>query len=83
LPNAQLVTEAWDEVEFRTDRADVAAISSSGHPNGASGDAAASARRAVVVSLADWDDRAKKNGLEPHSPEVTELVIDLEVDLPH
>ncbi len=39
-------------------------------------------RRAVVVNLADWDDRTKKNGLEPHSPEVTELVIDLEVDSP-
>src|SRR5262245_35182005 len=40
------------------------------------------ARRAVVVNLADWADRTEKNGLEPHSPEVTELVIDLEVDSP-
>jgi hypothetical protein len=40
-------------------------------------------RRAVVVNLADWDDRTKKSGLEPHSAEVTDLVIDLEVDLPH
>jgi hypothetical protein len=37
-------------------------------------------RRAVVVSLADWDDRAKKSGLEPHLPEVTELVVELEVE---
>jgi hypothetical protein len=41
-----------------------------------------SGRRAVVVNLADWDDRAEKNTLEPHPPEVTELVIDLEADLP-
>ena len=40
-------------------------------------------RRAVVVNLADWDDRTRKSGLEPHSPEVTDRVIDLEVDLPH
>jgi hypothetical protein len=40
-------------------------------------------RRAVVVNLADWDNRAEKNNLEPHPPEVTDLVIDLEVDLPH
>jgi hypothetical protein len=37
-------------------------------------------RQAVVVNLADWADRTEKNGLEPHSPEVTELVIDLGVD---
>jgi hypothetical protein len=40
-------------------------------------------RRAVVVNLADWDNRAEKNNLEPHPPEVTDLVIDLEVELPH
>ena len=40
-------------------------------------------RQAVVVNLADWNDSAVKNGLEPHPPEVTELVIDLEADLPH
>jgi hypothetical protein len=40
-------------------------------------------RRAVVVNLANWADRTEKNGLEPHSPEVTELVIDLDADLPH
>ena len=40
-------------------------------------------RRAVVVNLANWDDRAEKNNLEPHPPEVTDLVIDLEADLPH
>ena len=40
-------------------------------------------RQAVVVNLADWNDKAVKNGLEPHPPEVTELVIDLEADLPH
>ena len=40
-------------------------------------------RRAVVVNLADWADKTEKNSLEPHSPEVTELVIDLEVDSPH
>ena len=40
-------------------------------------------RQAVVVNLADWNDKAAKNSLEPHPPEVTELVIDLEADLPH
>ena len=40
-------------------------------------------RRAVVVNLADWDNRIEKNSLEPHPPEVTELVIDLEADRPH
>lgn len=55
-----------DEDEFRTDRAG----------------SAASGRRAVVVNLANWDDRTKKKGLQLHAPEVTELVIDLEVDLP-
>ena len=40
-------------------------------------------RQAVVVNLADWNDRAVKNSLEPHPPEVTELVIDLEADLRH
>jgi hypothetical protein len=40
-------------------------------------------RQAVVVNLADWNDRGVKNSLEPHPPEVTELVIDLEADLPH
>ena len=40
-------------------------------------------RRAVVVNLANWADRTEKNNLEPHSPEVTELVIDLEADLRH
>jgi len=40
-------------------------------------------RQAVVVNLADWNDRAAKNSLEPHPPEVTELVIDLEADRPH
>jgi hypothetical protein len=39
-------------------------------------------RRAVVAS-ANWADRTEKNGLEPHSPEVTELVIDLDADLRH
>ena len=40
-------------------------------------------RQAVVVNLADWNDRAVKNSLEPHPPEVTELVIDLKADLHH
>ena len=40
-------------------------------------------RRVVVVNLADWDNRIEKNSLEPHPPEVTELVIDLEADLTH
>jgi hypothetical protein len=40
-------------------------------------------RRAVVVNLADWVDGADKNSLEPHSPEVTELVIDLDDELRH
>lgn len=38
--------------------------------------------QAVVVNLADWADSTAKDGLEPHSPEVRELVIDL-ADLPH
>jgi hypothetical protein len=40
-------------------------------------------QRAVVVNLADWVDGADKNSLEPHSPEVTELVIDLDDELRH
>ena len=40
-------------------------------------------RQAVVVNLADWNDRAVRNSLEPHPPEVTELVIDLKADLHH
>lgn len=40
-------------------------------------------RQAVVVNLADWNDRAVKNSLAPHPPEVTDLVIALEADLPH
>jgi len=40
-------------------------------------------RQAVVVNLADWNDVTMKNSLEPHPPEVTELVIKLESDLPH
>ena len=39
-------------------------------------------RQAVVVNLADWNDRSVKSSLEPHPPEVTELVIDLKADLP-
>ena len=39
--------------------------------------------RAVVVNLANWADRTEKNSLEPHPPEVTGVVIDLEVDSPH
>jgi hypothetical protein len=40
-------------------------------------------RRAVVVNLANWADRTEKKNLEPHPPEVTELVVDLEDDLRH
>jgi hypothetical protein len=40
-------------------------------------------RQAVVVNLADWNDKSVKNSLEPHPPEVTTLVISLEADLPH
>jgi len=40
-------------------------------------------QRAVVVNLANWEDRTEKNNLAPHPPEVTELVIDLEADLRH
>ena len=39
--------------------------------------------QAVVVNLANWTDGAEKNNLEPHSPEVTELVIDLDADVLH
>ena len=39
-------------------------------------------RQAVVVNLADWNDNVVKSSLEPHPPEVTEVVIDLEADLP-
>jgi len=38
-------------------------------------------RRAVVVNLANWADRTEKNNLEPHTPEETDLVIDLETEL--
>ena len=40
-------------------------------------------RQAVVVNLADWNDKRVKNSLEPHPPEVTKLVINLEADSPH
>ena len=40
-------------------------------------------RRAVVVNLANWEDRTEKNNLAPHPPEVTAHVIDLEADLRH
>ena len=42
-----------------------------------------SGRRAVVVNLANWEDRTEKNNLEPHPPEVTEVAIDLEADVRH
>ena len=35
--------------------------------------------RGVVVNLANWTDGAKVS-LEPHDPESTELVVDLETD---
>jgi hypothetical protein len=38
--------------------------------------------RAVVVNLASWADESEGN-LEPHTPEATDLVIDLETDLRH
>jgi hypothetical protein len=38
--------------------------------------------RAVVVNLASWADDSHGN-LEPHPPEATDLVIDLETDLRH
>ena len=40
-------------------------------------------RRAVVVNLANWEDRTEKNNLAPHPPEVTAHVIDLEADVRH
>ena len=39
-------------------------------------------RRGVVVNLASWTDESKAS-LEPHEPESTELVIDLETDTHH
>jgi len=39
-------------------------------------------RRCVVVNLASWAD-AKEKSLQPHKPEVTDLVIDLEIDSRH
>ena len=38
--------------------------------------------RAVVVNLASWADMSEGD-LEPHMPEATDLVIDLETDLRH
>ena len=40
------------------------------------------ARRGVVVNLASWTDQTKAS-LEPHEPESTELVVDLETDTRH
>jgi hypothetical protein len=39
-------------------------------------------RRGVVVNLATWTDAAKTS-LEPHDPESTDLVVDLETDTRH
>ena len=39
-------------------------------------------RRGVVVNLASWADAAKTS-LEPHEPESTDLVVDLETDARH
>jgi hypothetical protein len=39
-------------------------------------------RRGVVVNLASWTDETKAS-LEPHEPESTELVVDLETDTRH
>jgi hypothetical protein len=39
-------------------------------------------RRGVVVNLASWTDETKAS-LEPHEPESTELVVDLEGDTRH
>ncbi len=39
-------------------------------------------QRGVVVNLASWTDETKAS-LEPHEPESTELVVDLEGDTRH
>jgi len=39
-------------------------------------------QRGVVVNLANWTDETKAS-LEPHEPESTELVVDLETDTRH
>ena len=39
-------------------------------------------RRGVVVNLASWADETKAS-LEPHEPESTDLVVDLETDTHH
>jgi hypothetical protein len=39
-------------------------------------------RRGVVVNLASWADETKAS-LEPHEPESTDLVVDLETDARH
>jgi hypothetical protein len=39
-------------------------------------------QRGVVVNLASWTD-ADRVSLEPHEPESTELVVDLETDTRH
>jgi hypothetical protein len=39
-------------------------------------------RRGVVVNLASWTD-ADKVSLQPHEPESTDLVVDLETDTRH
>jgi hypothetical protein len=39
-------------------------------------------QRGVVVNLASWTDETKAS-LEPHDPEATDLVVDLETDTRH
>lgn len=39
-------------------------------------------QRGVVVNLANWTD-AKAASLQPHEPESTDLVVDLEIDRRH
>ena len=80
--------ELCDEIEFRTDQADSASNRCPSHSGGASGDAATRTAvqndrpRGVVVNLASWTD-ADKASLEPHEPEATDLVVDLETDTRH
>jgi hypothetical protein len=38
--------------------------------------------RGVVVNIADWTD-AKASSLQPHEPESTEMVVDLETESRH
>jgi hypothetical protein len=40
-------------------------------------------KRGVVVNIANWTDAKAQKDLQPHEPEATDLVVDLESDRRH